>query len=131
MVTFIEMKVRVERIQSDGTSKQVAERYLVQADSFAEAESILINSVDVDSIESISKSRVQEVFLGNRGAFLYEARVEYSERGEKPKNGKKSGIVVMVNASDIASAIARVMGCITDAEIISVTKTNIVDIFGL
>jgi predicted permease len=48
-----------------------------------------------------------------------------------PQNGKKSGIVVIVNASNIASAIARVMGCITDGEILSVTKTNIVDIFGL
>jgi hypothetical protein len=131
MITFIEMKVRLGRIQSDGTSKQVSERYLVQADSFAEAESILINSVDVDSIESISKSRVQEVFLSERGAFLYEARVEYNKQDEKPQNGKKSGIVVIVNASNIASAIARVMGCITDGEILSVTKTNIVDIFGL
>lgn len=127
------MKIRSERIQSDGTSKQVTERYLVQADSFAEAESILVSAVDVDSIESITRSRVQEVFLGNRGAFLYEAKVEYAPQDEKPQNGKKKSLIVMVNASDIASAIARVQGGLfgADAEIVSVTKTPIVGIYGI
>lgn len=136
MVNFIETKVRSERIQSDGTSKQVVDRYLVQADSFTEAEAIIVNAVDVDSIESVSRSNVRELFLGNGDGDVsfYKAKVEFTSFDEKTNKEKRKSHVVMVEAEDIASAVARVqdgMFGTEDYEIISVAKTSIVDIYGI
>ena len=136
MVNFIETKVRSERIQSDGTSKQIVDRYLVQADSFTEAEEIIVNSVDVDSIESVSRSNVRELFLGNGGSDvpLYKAKVEFVSYDEKTHKEKRKSHVVMVEAADIASAVERVKDGLfgtPDYEILSVAKSPIVDVFGL
>lgn len=42
--TWFETKVRLERMQEDGTEKKVTEQYVVDALSFTEAESSIINS---------------------------------------------------------------------------------------
>lgn len=135
MVTFIEAKVRSEQVQSDGSKKHTIDRYLVQADSFTEAEAVIVNSVDTDSIVSVSRSNVKEIIMNDSEGTFYKARVELVSIDEKTMKEKRKAYTIMVEAGDILEALHRVHegleGTASDYEIIAVTKTPIVGICGI
>ena len=136
MAKYIETKVRSEQIQGDGTMKQVTDLYLVVAESFTEAETRIMEEVEAESVEAVSRSNVRELFLSVDAADdkFYKARVEFISIDEKSMKEKRKSHVILVQASDINSALKRLQngmsGTISDYEVISINKTAILDYYG-
>lgn len=136
MAKYIETKVRSEQLQEDGTNKQVVDRYLVEADSFTEAEARIIAAVDTESVESVSRSNVRELFLSDKESdnVFYKAKVEFVSIDEKTMKEKRKSHVVLIQAADIVSAIERVekamSDTISDYEIVTIAKSPIIDFYG-
>lgn len=136
MAKYIETKVRSEQIQGDGTMKQVTDLYLVEAESFTEAETRIMEEVEAESVEAVSRSNVRELFLSVDAADdkFYKARVEFISIDEKSMKEKRKSHVILVQASDINSALKRLQngmsGTISDYEVISINKTAILDYYG-
>lgn len=136
MAKYIETKVRSEQLQEDGTNKQVVDRYLVEADSFTEAEARIIAAVDTESVESVSRSNVRELFLSDKESdnVFYKAKVEFVSIDEKTMKEKRKSHIVLIQAADIVSAIERVekamSDTISDYEIVTIAKSPIIDFYG-
>ena len=136
MAKYIETKVRSEQMQEDGTMKQVTDLYLVEAESFTEAETRIIEEVEAESVEAVSRSNVRELFLSVDAADdkFYKAKVEFVYIDEKSMKEKRKSHVILIQASDINSALKRLQdgmyGTISDYEVISINKTAILDYYG-
>lgn len=138
MALWFECKVKYERMMDNGMMKKVNEPYLVDALTFTEAESRIIEElkprVSGDySVASEKKTKISEVFFSETGDRWYLVKVNmitYDERSEKEK---KTVQQMLVQASDIEDALDKfkegMKGTMSDMEIASVSETLIMDVF--
>jgi hypothetical protein len=136
MAKYIETKVRSERTQEDGMVKQVVDHYLVEADSFTEAEARILEEVDAVSVDSVTRSSVKELFLSAHPSddTFYKAKVEFVTIDERTMKEKRSNHVILVQAAGFDNAVKNLenglSGTMSDYEIVSLTKTTILDFYG-
>lgn len=131
---FHELKVHYERQTGEDNPGKVKEIYLVDgAVSFADAENCLMDAIkpfvfgECD-VMSCKRSQFFEVFPNEGGAFWYKARVEMITIDGEKETRKVQSVLVQANLLDDAVfALKQAMGSY-DYELISVTKTQIMDI---
>lgn len=138
MATYIETKVKFEKMMENGITKRVAEPYLIDALTFTEAEQNIIKEVKPYisgdfSVEAVKKTKISEIYRSAAGGDWYQVKVAFITLDERSGAEKKSSSLYMVQALDFESAHNNfkdaMKGILGDWEIQSITQTKILDVF--
>lgn len=139
-VNWFEVKVKYTKVGEDGREKKVSELYLLDAMSFTEAESRIIEKlkemIQGDfCIESIKKSNITELVqsLDNKDDKYFKAKVAIIDADQISGKEKKSNQYFLVAGSEVDSALINLQKSLSTYvvpfEIVSVGDSNIVDVF--
>lgn len=140
MALWFECKVRYDKMQENGAVKKANEPYLVDALSFTEAESRIIEAITPYisgefSISAVKKTKISEIFWDPAGDRYYMVKVNFITLDEKSGIEKKSATFILVQASDLEEALANfnkgMKGSAADFEIASIAETPLMDVFPL
>ncbi|MCM1377465.1 MAG: DUF4494 domain-containing protein [Clostridium sp.] len=138
MALWFECKVRYDKIQENGSVKKANEPYLVDALSFTEAESRIIEEMrpfisGEFSISAVKKTKISEIFFNESGDRYYMVKVNFITLDEKSGMEKKATSFILVQASDFADAHEKFLkgmkGTLADYEISSIAETPLMDVF--
>lgn len=140
MTHFIETKVRYEKTFGKGRRKTVTELYLVDAESFTEAEARITDEIKGStpyefSVSAVRKSNIAEIFRSGRDGDdrFYKVKADFItvDAGRE----KREALYMLVQASDLPSALKRfeegMKGTVADYRIAAITETAIFDVFGV
>lgn len=138
--TWFETKVRYEKTQEDGMQKQVTELYVVDALSFTEAESSIIENMkpyisgDM-TVQTIARASYGEIFFSDKETDdkWYKVKLQFTTIDDKTEKEKHSYIYHLVQAHDIELARKYVDDVMRDSmidyEIKTITETAAMDVF--
>ncbi|MDD6943299.1 MAG: DUF4494 domain-containing protein [Muribaculaceae bacterium] len=138
MAIWFECKVRYDKMQENGMVKKVNEPYLVDALTFTEAESRIIEEMKPYisgeySISSEKKTKISEIFYHEGGDRYYLVKAAFISYDNKTDTEKKSISQILVQACDLEEALNNfnegMKGTMDDYTIISIAETAIMDIF--
>ena len=127
-------------MQENGAVKKVNEPYLVDALSFTEAESRIIEEmkpfISGDfSISAVKKTKISEIFFDESGDKYYMVKFNIITLDEKSGVEKKSAVFTLVQAADFDSALVNfregMNGTLSDYEVASISETQIMDVYPL
>lgn len=138
--TWFTTKVKYQKTQEDGTEKVVSETYVVDALSFTEAESSIIDEMSVYvsgefHVSGITKSAFGEIFFSDvdDDDKWYRAKLQFITIDDKSDKEKRTNVVYLVQAKSLARAlryIDEVMGkTMIDYDTIGISETPIMDVF--
>lgn len=125
-------------MMENGMVKKVNEPYLVDALTFTEAESRIVEEMKPFisgeySISSEKKTKISEIFFNESGDRYYLVKVNYITLDEKSGTEKKTATLILVQASDFEDALKNfqegMKGTMGDYEIASITETPLMDVF--
>ena len=137
---WFETKVQYEKVQVDGMQKKVTEQYVVDALSFTEAESSIIEEmkpyVSGDyKIKNITPANYHDVFFSDdtQDDKWYKVKLTFITIDEKTEKEKHSIVHYLVQARSTGTAqqaINDVMSkSMIDYETVSISETKILDVF--
>ena len=138
MYNWFEVKVSYEKVMETGLQKKVAESYLVDALSHAEAEARAIEEMrpyisGVFTITTVKRAKYAETFIDEDGDRWYKAKVAFITIDEKSGMEKRQNIQMLAQASTLTDAVevidAGMKGTMADYVITGVNETMILDIF--
>lgn len=138
MAIWFECKVRYDKMQENGMVKKVNEPYLVDALTFTEAESRIIEEMKPYisgeySISSEKKTKISEIFYHEGGDRYYLVKAAFISYDNKTDTEKKSISQILVQACDLEEALNNfnegMKGTMDDYTIVSIAETAIMDIF--
>lgn len=138
MHNYFECKVSYEKTLENGLQKKVTEPYLVDAMSFTEAESRIIEEIKPYisgefTIADIKRARLSELFFNDNGDRFYRAKVMFITLDEKSGTEKKTATNMLAQASSLREALQVVNkgmeGTLADYFISSLSETAIMDVF--
>lgn len=138
MAIWFETKVRYDKIQENGAVKKVNEPYLVDALTFTEAEARIIEAITPYisgdfTISAVKKTKISEIFFDESGDKYYMVKVNFITLDEKTGTEKRSASFILVQASDLQSALNRfeegMKGTMADYDVASVAETPLMDVF--
>lgn len=138
--TWFETKVKYQKTQEDGTEKKVNEAYVVDALSFTEAESSIIDEMSVYvsgefHVSGISKAAYSEIFFSDvdDDDKWYKAKLSFITIDEKTEKEKRSTVNYLVQAKSLARALRYIdeeMGkTMIDYEVVGLFETKLMDVF--
>ena len=140
MHNFFECKIRYEKVAENGMNKKVTEPYLVDALSFTEAESRIIEEVTPFisgefTVSGVARANYSElIFCDEESADKwYKCKLYFITLDEKTGIEKKTATNVLVQAADLKDAIKQLdegmKGTMADYEIAAVSETAIMDVY--
>jgi hypothetical protein len=112
MQTWFECKVKYVKIDDDGRERKVSEVYLVDAVTFTDAETRIIQQLQTMVrgefiVDNIKKSNIVEIFPHEEGEWWYKAKIGIVTIDEKAGKEKKINNYFLVAADDIKQALQR------------------------
>lgn len=133
-------KIRYEKIMGNGMQKKVTEPYLVDALSFTEAESRIIEKMTPFisggfEVAGVSKANYNELFPSEEGAAdrWFKCKLWFVTLDEKSGAEKRTAFNVLVQAVDLRDAIKKLdegmKDTMADYVIASVSETAIMDVY--
>lgn len=137
---WFECKVRYEKTGDDGTLRKVTETYAVDALSFSEAESRIMEEMsrwvngEVE-IADLKIAQYKEIFFADNDLAdkWYKAKLAFITIDEKTDKEKKTTVYYLVNAGNINSALKNVdeimSGTMVDYQTCNLSETQIIDVF--
>lgn len=137
---WFECKVRYEKNGEDGVPKKVIETYVVDAVSFGEAESRILEEMgkyvsgEIEVVD-LKIAQYKEIFFAdsNLADKWYKAKLAFITIDEKTDKEKKTSVYYLVNAGNIDAAkknVDDIMGkSMIDYETKSLSETQIIDVF--
>lgn len=137
---WFECKVRYEKIEDDGMPRKVTETYVVDALSFSEAESRILEEMGKYvsgelEVCDLKIAQYKEIFFADNDLAdkWYKAKLAFITIDEKTDKEKKTSVFYLVNAGNINSALKNVdelMGStMIDYQTCNLTETHIMDVF--
>ncbi len=138
MALWFECKVRYDKTMENGSVKKVTEAYLVDALSFTEAESRIIETIQPYmsgdfTIPAIKKTNIAEVFYNEGCDRWWSVKYNIITLDEKTARERKIAVYVMVQTDDQQGATDRfnqgMKGTLADYEIAKVAETGIIDVY--
>ena len=137
---WFECKVRYEKTGEDGTPRKVTETYVVDALSFSEAESRIMEEMSrwvsgELEIADLKIAQYKEIFFADSDLAdkWYKAKLAFITIDEKTDKEKKTSVYYLVNAGNIDAAkknVDDIMGeSMIDYETKSLSETQIIDVF--
>ena len=138
--TWFECKIRYDKMMEDGMQKKITELYVVDALSFTEAESSIIDEMSAYisgefEVRDIKKAPYGEIFFSEDASAdrFFKAKLQFITIDEKTEKEKRSNVNYLVHANTFNQAVAnidKVMGTTAiDYVIASVAETQIMDVF--
>lgn len=138
--TWFETKVKYLKTMEDGSEKVVSEAYVVDALSFTEAESAIIDEMSVYvsgelKVSGIGKACYGEIFFSDidDDDKWYKAKLQFITIDEKSEKEKRSNVTYLVQAKSLARAlryIDEVMGkTMIDYDVVGLNETKLMDVF--
>ncbi len=138
--TWFETKVKYQKTMEDGSEKVVSEAYVVDALSFTEAESAIIDEMSVYvsgelKVSGIGKACYGEIFFSDvdDDDKWYKAKLQFITIDEKSEKEKRSNVTYLVQAKSLARAlryIDEVMGkTMIDYDVVGLNETKLMDVF--
>ena len=137
---WFECKVRYEKNGEDGVPKKVIETYVVDAVSFGEAESRILEEMgkyvsgEIEVVD-LKIAQYKEIFFANNNLAdkWYKAKLAFITIDEKTDKEKKTSVYYLVNAGNINSALKnvdKIMGVtMIDYQTYNLTETQVIDVF--
>ena len=136
---WFECKVQYDKVTEDGTNKKVTELYVVEAISFTEAESRIVEEMSQYisgeyEVKDIKKAKYKEIWLSDDVSAdrYYKAKLPFITLDEKSGKEKRSNFVSLVEASTLNNAIKgidEVMGkTAIDYTSVEAKETKIIDV---
>lgn len=138
MANWFECKIRYDKLQENGAAKTVREPYLVDAQSFTEAEARITEEqrpfISGDfSVSAVKRTKIAEIFWNEGGDRWYLVKVGFITIDEKTAAEKRSTSLILVQAGDFRSAFENftegMKGTMADYEIVSISETPIMDVY--
>jgi len=138
MQTWFECKVKYVKIDDDGRERKVSEVYLVDAVTFTDAETRIIQQMGTMVrgefiVDNIKKSNIVEIYPHDNGEWWFKARIGIVTIDEKAGKEKKINNYFLVAADDIKQALQRLEEglsyILVPYQTNSLAVCNIVDIF--
>ena len=137
---WFECKVRYQKTTEDGIQKKVTETYVVDALTFSEAESRIIEEMSHFvsgelEVTFLKIAQYKEIFFDNDNVAdkWYKAKLAFITIDEKTDKQKKTTTYSLVNASSINTAIVKIDEIMANTMIdyltCNVSETNIMDVF--
>lgn len=130
-------KVKYNRTDERGLLKQVTEQYLVDADSFTEAEARiyeqLVQNVRGDfDVDAMGKTNYTDVFFYNDSSTWHKCKIQYFLEDENGKE-KKVTQYMLVEAQNVKEAYDRIRESLRnmtiDFTVPDIIETKIMDVF--
>lgn len=137
-MNWFECKITYEKMLETGMQKSVTEPYLIDAISFSEAEERIVEEIKPFisgefSIADICRRRFAETFFNETGDRYYKARLFFLTLDEKSGSEKKTGVNMLVQASELKEAVeiveAEMKKTMIDYTFHSVVETALMDVF--
>ena len=140
MEKYFEVKVKYDKTQEDGMQKKVTETYLVDALSFSECESIIIDEMKVYisgefEVNAIQKDRYSELVesVDTSADKWYKCKLQFITLDEKTGKEKKSAVHYLVQGSSLENAKNNMVKFMStssiDYEFVEIKETPIMDVF--
>ena len=145
MATWFECKVRYDKLQEGGTSvKKVTETFLVDALTFTEAESRIIEErkpfiSGEFSVSAVKRTKISEIFFNEEADRYYMVKWLIITLDEKPAAmgkapvEKKVAVLTLVQASTFEAALKAFMDgmstTMADFEVAQINETQILDVY--
>lgn len=140
MHNWFECKIRYEKVAENGMNKKVTEPYLVDALSFTEAESRIIEEITPYMtgefvVSGVARANYSELFFSDEDSAdkWYKCKLYFITLDEKTGIEKKEATNVLVQASDLKDAIKKLdegmKDTMADYEIAAVSETAIMDVY--
>ena len=137
---WFECKVRYEKTGDDGMPRKVTETYVVDALSFSEAESRILEEMGKYvsgelEVCDLKIAQYKEIFFADNDLAdkWYKAKLAFITIDEKTDKEQKTSVFYLVNAGNINSALKNVdelMGStMIDYQTCNLTETHIMDVF--
>ena len=137
---WFETKIRYEKTMEDGLPKKVTEQYTVDALSFTEAETSIMEEMSSYisgefEVADIKKAAYKEVFFSDADSDdkWYKAKLQFITIDEKTAKEKRTNVYYLVQAGSLPVAvkhIEEVMGTTAiDYTIASLAETMIMDVY--
>ncbi len=135
---WYECRVKFEKVIENGTQKKVTEAYLVDAISFTEAESRIIEEMKPYisgefEVTAVKKEKIAELFIDPEGDRWYKAKVMFISFDEKTDTEKKSSQTMLVQAKSFSDALKNLKdgmkGTMSDWEVNTISETTLMDVF--
>lgn len=137
---WFEIKVKMDVMQEDGTTKSMPFRYIVDALNFTEAEARVIEEVKPYTsgsldVEVEKKVRLAEIFPSTDEVDdkWYKVKLLYVTIDEKTHTEKETPANILVQAGDFHKAVKNLekgmSGSLMDWRIVKLEETQIVDVF--
>jgi hypothetical protein len=137
---WFETKIRYDKTQEDGSQKAVTEQYVVDAQSFTEAEASVTDEMSAYisgefKIVGLKPAPYHEIFFSDNGNDdkWYKAKLSFITIDEKSEKEKRSTVNYLFQAKTLPGAVKsidEVMGhTMIDYEISAVTETTFMDVF--
>ena len=138
--TWFTTKVKYQKTQEDGTEKVVSETYVVDALSFTEAESSIIDEMSVYvsgefHVSGITKSAFGEIFFSDADGDdkWFKCKLAFITLDDKTQKEKRTSVYYLVQAASVSGAVKHVdevMGStMIDYEITAIADTKVMDVF--
>ena len=137
-MNYFECKISYEKTMENGKEKKVSEPYLVDALSFTEAESRIIEEVKPFisgefEVKSIRKYKVAEIVVDESGDRFFKCKLNFITLDEKSGNEKKTATNILVQATTLDEAkvtlVNHMKSTMCDYSIEKIEETKIMDVF--
>ena len=138
MQTWFECKVKYVKIDDDGRERKVSEVYLVDAVTFTDAETRIIQQMQTMVrgefiVDNIKKSNIVEIFPHENGEWWFKAKIGIVTIDENAGKEKKINNYFLVAADDIKQALQRLEEglsyVLVPYQTTSLAVSTIVDVF--
>lgn len=140
MHNYFLAKIRYEKTGEDGLIKKTTESYLVDALSFTECESRIIQEITPFitgefQVSDIKRANYSELFMSDEESAdkWYDARLAFITLDERSGKEKRSYNNILVQAADLNDALKKLnenmKGTLCDYESVKIQETLIMDVY--
>lgn len=135
-MSYFNCKATYEKeVNKTGKFTKVSESYLVEAETFTEAEATtneLLKGRTPFTVESVGKVKLYELFLDNRSERYYKAKVGFITLDERLGIERKKYVQMLVQADDLPQALSNLekgmADTMSDYEVSAIAETPFVDV---
>lgn len=137
-MNLFECKINYDRLQENGIVKNVTEPYLLEAESFTEAEAKIVDEIKPFisgefTVADIKRRKFAEVILNETGQYYYKSRLFFITLDEKSGYEKKMGVNMLVQANTLKEAVdiieCEMKKTMIDYSFHSIVETAVMDLF--